>query len=258
MLEAQHFTAAADRKGSYALPDEFDGTVNAAVLYQAVRTYLNNQRQGTASTKTRGEVSGGNRKPWRQKGTGRARQGTIRSPLWPGGGVVFGPRPRSYRTDVPRKVRQAARRSAFNARAREGALYVVEELSYEEPKTRRLVEFLGKLGVAGKKVLVLTAESKPAVYRSGRNLPRTHVMRYADAAAYHVLWADVLVVEETAIGGHVIEGRTAAKSTRRTKRAQSATAAAAKTAKKKTTSKTTKGKTVKKKTASKRKGGGHA
>jgi len=150
MLEAQHFTAAADRKGSYALPDEFDGSVNTAVLYQAVRMYLNNQRQGTASTKTRSEVTGGNRKPWRQKGTGRARQGTIRSPLWTGGGVVFGPRPRSYRTDVPRKVRQAARRSALNARAREGALYVVEPLSYEEPKTRRMIEFLGKLGVADK------------------------------------------------------------------------------------------------------------
>ena len=117
MPEATLYTAGAKKKGSYALPDEFDGTVNKTVLYHAVRAFRNNQRQGTASTKTRSEVSGGGRKPYRQKGTGRARQGTIRAPHYPGGGVAFGPKPRSYQTDLNRKVKRLARQSALNARA---------------------------------------------------------------------------------------------------------------------------------------------
>ncbi|NIN09923.1 MAG: 50S ribosomal protein L4 [Gemmatimonadales bacterium] len=167
MLEAQLYTAEAKQKGSYALPDEFDGTVNRAVLYHAVRAYRNNQRQGTHSTKTRSEVSGGSRKPWRQKGTGRARQGTNRAAHWTGGGVVFGPKPRSYRTDVPRKVKRMARQSALNARANEGAIHIIEALEFEGPKTRRMVELLEKLGLAGRKVLVLTSEARPEVYLSG-------------------------------------------------------------------------------------------
>lgn len=206
MLEAQLYTAAAEEKGSYALPGEFDGRVNEAVLYHAVRAYRNNQRQGTASTKTRGEVSGGNRKPWRQKGTGRARQGTTRAPHWPGGGIAFGPRPRSYQTDLPRKVKQLARQSALNARAGEGALYVIERLAFEEPKTKQLAGLLAKLGLHGQKVLLLTAEHRPAVYLSARNIPDVHVMRYADASAYELLWSDAVVVEEAALGGHEVAG----------------------------------------------------
>ena len=177
MLEARHYAADATAKGNYALPAEFDGVVNEGALYHAVRAYRNNQRQGNASTKTKAEVSGGNRKPWRQKGTGRARQGSIRAPQWAGGGVVFGPRPRSYRTDLPRKVRQVARRSALNARARDGAVLVVEPLDFEAPKTQRLVALLEGMGVAGQRVLILTAEHRPQVYLSGRNVPGVHVMR---------------------------------------------------------------------------------
>src|SRR5678815_5336248 len=120
MIEAAHYSAAgAKHKSAFALPaDFFDGTVHEPVLHQAVKTYLNNQRQGTAKTKTRSFVSGGNQKPWKQKGTGRARSGSSRSPIWRGGGIVFGPIPRDYRSDIPRKVRQLARRSALNARAR--------------------------------------------------------------------------------------------------------------------------------------------
>ena len=113
--------------GAFELPaDLFDGTVHEPVLHQAVKTYLNNQRQGTAKTKTRSYVSGGNQKPWKQKGTGRARQGSTRAPHWRGGGIVFGPIPRDYRSDIPKKVRQLARHSALNARAREGSLLVVD------------------------------------------------------------------------------------------------------------------------------------
>ncbi len=206
MLEAQLYTATAQEKGSYALPDEFDGTVNEAALYHAVRAFLNHQRQGTHSTKTRAEVSGGNRKPYRQKGTGRARQGTIRAPQYAGGGVVFGPKPRRYRTVVPRKLKRLARQSALNTRAKEGALVVIEDLAFEEPKTRRLVELIAKLGLDDHKVLLLTADHREAVYRSGRNVPDVHVMRYQDASAYEVLWADTVIVEEGAIGGHAVAG----------------------------------------------------
>ena len=203
MLEAAHYSAAGARhKAAFALPEPFfDGTVNEAVLHQSVRAYLNNQRQGTAATKTRSFVSGGNQKPWKQKGTGRARQGSTRAPHWRGGGVVFGPHPRSYETDVPRKVRQLARRSALNARAREGAMHVVESLAFAAPKTRQLADLLEKLGVAEAMVLVLTATHRPAVYLSGRNLPAVDVLPYADASAYDILWADQVVVEEAAISG---------------------------------------------------------
>lgn len=207
MLEAVHFTAAAARKGSYALPAEYDGVVNQWALHETVRAYLNNQRHGTHATKTRGFVSGGNQKPWRQKGTGRARQGSIRAPQWPGGGTVFGPSPRSYRTDPNRKVRRLARRSALNARASGGQIYVIERLEFEQPKTSRMAGLLEKLELAGKKVLVLTAGHRPQVYLSARNIPGVEVLRYQDASAYEVLWADAVVVEEAAIGGgHVIPG----------------------------------------------------
>src|SRR5687767_4820556 len=198
-IEAPHYTAAgAKRDGAFALPAAyFDGAVNEPVLHQTIRAYLNNQRQGTAATKTRSFVSGGNQKPWKQKGTGRARQGSTRAPHWRGGGTVFGPQPRDYTTDVPRKVRQLARRSALNARAREGALHVVERLAFKAPKTAQLAELLGTLGLEGRKVLLLTAGRNEPVYLSGRNLPTVHVMPYHEGSAYEVLWSDAVVVEES-------------------------------------------------------------
>jgi len=201
MLEAQFYTAGAKPKGAYALPPEFDGVVREGALYHAVRAYRNNQRQGTHATKTRAEVSGGNQKPWRQKGTGRARQGSTRAPHWVGGGIAHGPQPRSYRTEVPRKVRQLARRSALNARAAAGGIHVIEGFAFPAPRTRQLAELLDALGLAGRKVLVLTAATNENLYLSGRNLPDAQVMRYADASAYDILWADALVVEQAAIGG---------------------------------------------------------
>jgi large subunit ribosomal protein L4 len=205
MLEAPLFSSAGARSASVALPaDLFDGTVHEPVLHQAVTAYLNNQRQGTAATRTRAKVSGGNQKPWRQKGTGRARQGTIRAPHWRGGGTVFGPIPRDYRTGIPTRVRQLARRSALNARAREGALLVVEELAYAAPKTAQLTALLEKLGAAGRKTLFLTHGLKRTVYLSGRNVPSVKVLPFTDASAYDILWAEVLVVEQPALGGETI------------------------------------------------------
>src|SRR5215216_632936 len=203
MIEAPRYAADGAKRGdNFALPEEyFDGTVNEPVLHQAVKVYLNNQRQGTHMTKSRSFVSGGNQKPWKQKGTGRARQGSIRAPHWRGGGIVFGPTPRDYRTEIPRKVRQLARKSALNARAREGAVHVVERLAFRTPKTAQLAGLLGSLGLAGRKALILTAGHNSNAYLSGRNLPTVEVMAYAEASAYDILWSDVVVIEEGALTG---------------------------------------------------------
>ena len=181
-------------------PLVFAAKANAHLVYEAVKQYRAGGRRGTHMTKNRALVSGTGKKPFRQKGTGRARAGSSRSPLWRGGGIVFGPSPRDYRTDIPRKVRLLARRSAFNARAATGDLCVVEPLAFQHPKTGQLVELLGKLGVDGRKVLILTHGVHEALYLSSRNLPSVDVMNFAEATAYDVLWADVVVVEEGAFG----------------------------------------------------------
>ncbi len=200
-FEAAAFTQEGSARDKVSLPQPlFDGTVNTAVMHQAVKAYLANQRQGNASTRTRGLVAGGNQKPWKQKGTGRARQGSIRAPHWVGGGTVFGPQPRSYAQYVPRQVRALARKSALNARAREDAIVVIDRLEFEAPKTSQMTDLLDKLGVDGRKVLVLTDGVKPAVFLSARNLPNAHVMPYSDVSTYHILWSDVVVIESGALG----------------------------------------------------------
>ena len=176
----------------------FDGTVNEAVLHDVVTAIRAHGRQGSASTKTRGFVSGGTRKPWRQKGTGRARAGTIRSPIWRGGGVVFGPSPRSYDQRTPRKVRQLARRSALNARALEDRLVVIDPLELEEPRTKSIVSLLDQLDVGSQNVLFLTDGLKRQVYLSARNIPNAQVRPWGEASAYDILWADVVIVEASA------------------------------------------------------------
>ena len=189
------------RKDKVQLPEStFDGTVNMPVMHQAVKAFLANQRQGNASTKIRKYVTGGNQKPWKQKGTGRARQGSTRAPHWVGGGTVFGPTPRAYDQYVPRQVRALAKKSALNARANEGAIYVIDAFNFESPKTSAIVTLIGKLDVAEKKVLVLTDGVKPNVFLSGRNLPNVHVMPYSDSSTYHILWSDVVLVEAGALG----------------------------------------------------------
>src|SRR5436190_21085786 len=200
MIEAPHYSAAGASKKAVPLPEAlFNGTVTEAWLRRAVITFLSNQRQGTGTTLTRSEVSGGNQKPWRQKGTGRARQRSTRAPHWRHGGIAHGPHPRSYRLGIPKKMRQLAKKSALNARAREGSLVIVDALAYEKPKTKDLAALLGKLGATDKKVLMLTADDSHNVYLSGRNIPDVHVMRFADATAYEILWAQTVVVESGAL-----------------------------------------------------------
>ena len=165
-FHAAAYTGNGTAREQVKLPAEmFDGTVNLPVMHQAVKAYLANQRQGNAKTKTRGFVQGGNQKPWKQKGTGRARQGSIRAPNWVGGGTVFGPIPRSYAQYVPRQVRALARKSALNARARENAVLIVDRFEYERPQTSRLAAFMARLELSERKVL-------PAHrWREGERLP---------------------------------------------------------------------------------------
>ena len=200
-LEAAAYTAQGTARESVPLPGAvFDGTVNMPVMHQAVKAYLANQRQGNAATKIRKFVTGGNQKPWKQKGTGRARQGSTRAPHWVGGGTVFGPIPRSYAQYVPRQVRALARKSALNARARENAIVVIDRFDYDAPRTARLAALVDRLGYGDQKVLILTDGAKPNVFLSGRNLPAVHVMPYSDVSTYHILWSDVVLIESGALG----------------------------------------------------------
>ena len=200
MKTTAYTTEGVKRKGSVPLPETlFDGTVNEAALHQAVTALRANARQGTHSTRTRQTISGGNSKPWRQKGTGRARAGSTRSPLWRGGAVTFGPQPRSYAKRLPKKVKALAIRSALNARAAEGDLVLVEPFALDKPKTKIVVKLLEGLGAQGRKVLLLTDGVKPAVFLSGRNIPDVKVLPWGDASAYDHLWSDLVIVEETAL-----------------------------------------------------------
>jgi large subunit ribosomal protein L4 len=201
-FEAAAYTARGTPRDRVSLPGEvFDGTVNVPVMHPAVKAFLANQRQSNAHTKIRTYVTGGNQKPWKQKGTGRARQGSTRAPQWVGGGTVFGPlNERNYTETVPRQVRQLARKSALNARAREGAVLVVDAFTNDVPNTKRMLGLLAAAGVDGKKVLVLTDGVKLNVFLSARNIPTAHVMPYTDASTYHILWSDVVVIEAPAIG----------------------------------------------------------
>jgi large subunit ribosomal protein L4 len=206
------------------------------VMHQAVKAYLANQRQGNAATKIRKYVTGGNQKPWKQKGTGRARQGSTRAPHWVGGGTVFGPIPRSYAEYVPRQVRALARKSALNARARENAIVVIDRFVFDAPKTSRLQALVERLGVADKKVLILTNGLNTNLFLSGRNLPTVHVMPYSDVSTYHILWSDVVLIEGGAIG-HDLSPIAEREAEARPKKAPKADKPAAKAAAKKTAAK---------------------
>jgi large subunit ribosomal protein L4 len=199
-MQARAFGADGKAKGTVALPEVlFDGTVNVPVIHQVVKATLANQRQGTASTKTRGKVVGGNQKPWKQKGTGRARQGSTRAPHWPGGGTVFGPTPRDYTQRVQKKVRTLGKKSALNVRARENDLLIVDAFEMKAPSTKAMLSLLTKLGVVDRKVLFLTDGVKSMTFLSARNIPSTHVMPYQDVGTYHVMWSDVVIIEASAL-----------------------------------------------------------
>jgi len=185
--KAPVYNVQGERVGEIDLSDRvFGAEINEAVMHQAVVAYLARQRQGTASTKGRSEVSGGGRKPWRQKGTGLARAGSIRSPLWRGGGVVFGPKPRDYALALPKNVKRQALTSALSAKVRDGDLLVVEGLRMEKPRTKEVVGLLERLAVQGS-TLIVTPETDPALVLSARNIPGVDTQRAPNLSAYDVL-----------------------------------------------------------------------
>ena len=188
------------KAGSVDLPPAvFEAKVLPDLLHAEVRRQLARRRAGTHSTKNRAAVSGGGSKPWRQKGTGRARQGTIRAPQWQGGGSVFGPVPRSYDHALPKKVRRAALRGALSLRRAEGAITVVEALDLPEFKTRRVAEILESLSLSGGDVLIVIAEPDEKLERSARNLPGVGVIRVAGLNVYDVLRHSRLLVTKAAV-----------------------------------------------------------
>ena len=185
--------------GEIALSDVlFAAEVNTAVLHAAVRTYLMNQRQGTQSTLTRAEVSGGGRKPWRQKGTGRARQGSTRSPQWTHGGIALGPKPREYRLSMNKKVRAVALRSALSAKMAEAQVKVVDNITTSEFKTRTMVNMLAAIE-AGRKALVVLPENDKMIVKSFANIPGVKTTLANNLNVYDILNATTLVIAKPAV-----------------------------------------------------------
>jgi large subunit ribosomal protein L4 len=178
-------------------PGVFDTEVKEHLYYDVVKMQLANRRKGTASTKSRNEVRGGGKKPYRQKGTGRARAGTIRSPLWRGGGVIFGPKPRDYSYKVTKKVRKAALRSALTQKLKEGKLLVVDDLGINEIKTKKFVEVMSSLGFS--QALVVVAEADQNLTLSARNVPGVKILPAVGLNVYDVLRYDTLVIKKDAV-----------------------------------------------------------
>jgi large subunit ribosomal protein L4 len=199
MSEIDVRSVTGDVVGKATLDDAvFGAQINVPVMHQVVRAQLAAARSGTRATKRRGQVSGGGKKPWRQKGTGRARQGSTRAPHWTGGGTVFGPQPNDYAMKVNRRMRSLALRSALSDRAREGRIAVVDGFGFSEPKTRDAVNALEALGVTGKSLVVLEGRDE-VVGRSFRNLPNAHVIVVDQLNTYDVLNADWIVFTHAAL-----------------------------------------------------------
>ncbi|MCS7239749.1 MAG: 50S ribosomal protein L4 [Candidatus Bipolaricaulota bacterium] len=181
-------------------PEVFGVEVSLDLLWRAVRSYLLNQRQGTASTKDRGEVSGGGRKPWPQKHTGRARHGSIRSPLWRHGGVTFGPKPRDWDVDLPKKMRRKALACALSARAKEGQVWLIDRLDFQKPRTKEAVALLSRLGLPEKTLVVVAPEEyQVPVFKSFANIAGVECYRADLLNAYEVLEHDGILLTEAAV-----------------------------------------------------------
>ena len=198
-MNVKVFNMAGQEVGTMVLADSvFGAEINAAVLHAAVRAYLLNQRQGTQSTLTRTEVSGGGRKPWRQKGTGRARQGSTRSPQWTHGGIALGPKPRSYRTDMNKKTKRVALFSALSAKVAEGKLIIVDDIVCNEYKTKTMVNMLKALGVDNRALVVLDAVN-PFTVKSCANIERVETTLATTINVYEIMKADKMVITAAAV-----------------------------------------------------------
>ena len=200
MISAKHYSNTGDEKGTTELPERvFGESVNEHAMWLSVRSYLDAQRQGNASVKNRAASRGGGRKPYRQKGTGHARAGTRRSPIWVGGARAFGPRPHKFQTKLPKKVRQLSIRSALSLAAREERVLVVGDISIETPRTKAIVELLGKLGCAETKCVLVLGSAERNVVLSGRNLRNLNVTSVDQINTYDLLNADKVIITDAAI-----------------------------------------------------------
>ncbi|MGM0368987.1 MAG: 50S ribosomal protein L4 [Bacillota bacterium] len=177
----------------------FDIEINEHVVHEAVTAQLAAKRAGTAKTKNRGEVSGGGRKPWRQKGTGRARHGSIRSPIWVGGGTTFGPQPRSYEKDIPKKVKKLAVKSVLTDKVRDNDLIVIDALTFEQPKTKKMVSVLDNLDAKDQKVLIVLDDITDNVYKSASNIPGIRIVSPNQVTVYDVINSDKVIMQEDAV-----------------------------------------------------------
>ncbi|HEY8344124.1 MAG TPA: 50S ribosomal protein L4 [Bacillota bacterium] len=190
-----------EQTGEISLNDSvFSVKVNEPLLHQAVLMQLASKRLGTAKAKTRSEVRGGGRKPWRQKGTGRARHGSRRSPLWTGGGIVFPPTPRDYKFRMPKKAMRLALKSALSAKVKSGELIILEKLEFAESKTKAMVKVLDNLKIGDQKALIVQAEADENVFKSARNIPGISAMKSDGLNVYDILFHDQLVLTKEAVG----------------------------------------------------------
>ncbi|HEY3156025.1 MAG TPA: 50S ribosomal protein L4 [Candidatus Eisenbacteria bacterium] len=197
MAQAKRYGSDGKELGSVDLPKElFEAPVNEHLIWEAVKSYLGNQRQGTAAAKNRAKVSGGGRKPWKQKGTGRARAGSNTSPLWPGGGVAFPPRPRDYTTRLNAKAKMLALCGALTARAKDGAVIIVNPPSLDTPKTKTMAELIQKIGLTDKKVLWVFDRIDSAALKSTRNLARLKTAESRTLHTYALMNCDCLVLTD--------------------------------------------------------------
>ncbi len=200
MATAKRFTNDGQEAGTVELPGAiFEAPVNEHLIWESVKTYLGNQRLGTHSTLNRRAMKGGGKKPWKQKGTGRARSGSNISPLWPGGAVAFGPSPRDYTTRTNQKARRSALCGALTVRAREGGVVVVDPPALEQPKTKTLAEYLAKIGLSGRKVLWVTDRTPEVQYKSLRNLARVEATVSQTLNTYALMNCDCLVFTESGL-----------------------------------------------------------
>jgi large subunit ribosomal protein L4 len=181
------------------MDDIFNIEPNDHAIYLSVKAYLANQRQGTHKTKERSEVHGGGKKPWRQKGRGGARAGTTRSPLWVGGGTIFGPRPHSYYQQVNKKVKRLARKSALSYKAKGEQIIVVEDFNFDKPKTKEFADIITALNLKNKKMLLLTNHNLENVYKSGRNIPKVNILEAGKASTYDILNNQMVVLQKSAV-----------------------------------------------------------
>jgi large subunit ribosomal protein L4 len=200
MPKANVYNPAGQSTGQVDLPETLFGVKpRSHHLWRSVTTHLSNQRLGTVKTKSKGEVSGGGKKPFKQKGTGNARQGSIRAVQFVGGGIAHGPKPRDYSLELPKKMRQQALAESLSDKALQGKIMVLESLNFEAPKTKQAVGLLKSLGVAGQKCLIVIDQANPAIVKSFRNLPKTTILSKDNLNTYEVVTHDVVVMTQESL-----------------------------------------------------------